>query len=272
MKGATFEQIYGFYKFDKNMSYLFLSYILYIESSFKTAISHVISSKGKNGHKEESYLDISIFNDNRQKTDEELQDDQELLNILKNRIKNSTKLYIKHNRHTYKNVPFWVLCNEMDFGETIYYFEKLPEKDRNKISLTMRDENKEVKLNLNQFRSALYMLKDLRNLIAHNEVFYWFKPIRFDGKDRWYGFNNYKEVKAQRGSIATVMLIFNMYLSPEDWNNYYEGFKQEYQNFVSQVPDSIIQKILNDMGFFEILGKKYNQDIISLSDIYHFYH
>lgn len=272
IKEAMFGQIYNFYKFDKELSSLFLSYILYIESSFKTAISHIISSKGGNGHKEESYLDISIFSEKgKERSDKELEDDQKLLNDLKNTISASNKLYIRHNRRKYRNVPFWVLCNEMDFGETIYYYEKLPEKDRNKVSLKMRDENSEVKLHLGQFKSSLYMLKDLRNLIAHNEVFYWFKPTRKNGQSRWYGFNEYKEVMSQEGSIASVILIFNMYLSPDNWNSFYSKFEKQFKDFSEKTPRNIIPKILNDMGFYKMLNKEYKKDIISIDDIYKFY-
>lgn len=266
MDKARFENIYSFYKFDKSLSYLFLSYILDLESSFKTSISHVVSSKGNNGHKEEFYLDQSIFQDHKQKTEEELRDDKNLLNSLKEKIKNSNKLYIKHNRELYNNVPFWVLCNDMNFGETIYYFEKLPEKDRNKVSLIMRDENEEVKLTLKQFKSALYMLKDLRNLIAHNEVFYWFEPIKYNGKNRWYGFNHYKSAEAQKGSIAAIVLIFNMYLLPDHWTRFYSSFRKECLSFSEKIPEEIFQEILNKM-----LNKEYGKDFVSLEDLDRFY-
>lgn len=273
---AIFDQIYNFYKFDKNLSSLFLSYILHIESSFKTAISHTVSSKGENGHKEESYLNISIFSEksknNKEKSEQELENDQKLLDDLKYTIDNSNKLYIKHNRNKYGNVPFWVLCNEMDFGQTIYYYEKLPEKDRNKVSLKMRDGNIEVKLSLTQFKSALYMLKDLRNLIAHNEVFYWFKPTNGYGQPRWYGFNKYKGVINQKGSIASIILIFNMYLSTDNWNNFYSNFEKQFKDFTKEIPTKILPQILNDMGFYEMLNKEYKKDKISIDDIYKLYH
>lgn len=272
LEKAYFEDIYNFYKFDKKLSGLFLVYILHIESSLKTAISHVISAKGSNGHKEESYLDISIFeNKNSKKTIEEKEDNQKFLDNLKETINNSNKKYIKHNRKKYNNVPFWVLCNEMYFSETIYYYEKLLEKDRNKVSSLMRGQNKDVKLILRQFKSVIYMIRDLRNLIAHDEVVYWFRPLNDKGQPRFYGFNNYKNIKAQQGSIATIILVLNMYLDLDNWNDFYFEFEKLLKDLYKSIPKNIFDRVLKEMGFYKILNKDYNNSMISLEDIFKLY-
>lgn len=269
---AYFEDIYSFYKFDKKLAGLFLIYILHIESSLKTAISHVVSAKGDEGHKEESYLDISIFeNASLNKSNKEREDNQKFLKELKETITNSNKKYIKHNRKEYNNVPFWVLCNEMYFSETIYYYEKLLEKDRNKVSLLMRGENKDVRLNLRQFRSAIYMARDLRNLIAHDEVIYWFRPLNYKGQPRFYGFSNYKNIKPQEGSIATIMLVLNMYLDSDNWNDFYFDFEKLLKKLYKQIPEDIFNTILNEMGFYKILNKDYKNSTISINDIFKLY-
>lgn len=272
IEGTYFEHIYSFYKFDKKLSGLFLVYILHIESSLKTAISHVVSSKGDNGHKEESYLDISIFEDkNSNITPEQREDNEKFIEDLKEKINSSKKEYIKHNRRVYSNVPFWVLCNEMYFSEAIYYYEKLVESDRNRVSLIMRGDNMEVKLTLNQFQSAIYMIRDLRNLIAHDEVVYWFKPLNDKGQPRYYGFNKYKGVSSQMGSIATIILIFNMYLDKENWEEFYYIFEKLLKSLYDSIPKNIFNEIIRKMGFYNILQDndiESSQIIEEISKIY----
>lgn len=262
---AYFEQIYSFYNFDKNLSMLFLRRLLQIESSFKSIISHVISSKTNNCHKHQIYLSQSIFE--VVKNEREKENNQKLLDSLADKINNSNKIYIKHNLKRYNNVPFWVLSNDMTFAETIYYYQKLSEQDKNKISFYMRGENKEVKVTLKQFQSILYILKDLRNLLAHNEVIYWFKPLGLNGKSRYYSLNKYKGVNSQEGSLAIIMLAFNMYLFPDDWNLFYYEFKKELNSFKNKVPSFVFQEVLSSMGFFKVLNKKYPDFEMSVTDL-----
>ena len=71
--------------------------------------------------------------------------------------------YIKHYRHTHKNVPLWVLINAVTFGTLSKFYSFMTFDLKTKVSKNFDSVNER------QLEQFLIVITKFRNVCAHNE-------------------------------------------------------------------------------------------------------
>lgn len=125
--GSDFFEIYGLYKFDRRIRYLFLERILRVENKIKSAIAYVFSKEY--GH--DNYLKITNFdlsNNNLIKI-------SSLIAHIQNDIAKQIdkKDSITHYMQNYGYIPLWVLVNVLSFGTISRFFSLMKLKERQNV-------------------------------------------------------------------------------------------------------------------------------------------
>lgn len=156
--GTSFSDIVALYKFDENLRELFMKYLLRIERHLRSLLSYYFTEKF--GEQQKHYLNPANYTD----VPECARDVARMVASL-NRLanENDSYPYINQQRHTYHNVPLWVLVNALSFGSLSKYYNLLTPDLRSKIARHFK------KVNTHQLEQFLGVIVKYRNVCAHNE-------------------------------------------------------------------------------------------------------
>ncbi len=168
------EFIYLFFLTDKSLQSILFKYSTIIENSFKSKLAYVLS---KNiGVHENEYLDPKhyyksygklLFNDFR----------NHCIDIYAGNkpIPQPTKHYKLNHNH----IPPWILFKNVSFGNAINLIRLLkPNEQKELVDLLMPNINILYSEKVQFIISALNIIREYRNKIAHNLKFITFKPIK----------------------------------------------------------------------------------------------
>lgn len=242
VEGCELEEIKALYRFDKSISRLFLSAILELENTLKTIISDVFSSKY--GHKDSDYLKIEHFNNDIPKWKK-----QNLINRLKKYIREDTpnKQYLLHYKYKHKYIPLWVLVNYMTLNEIVWFYEIMKTKDRIEVSKKLSEN---TKIMHNDLELLLLMIRDYRNIAAHDERFYDAQTknsngIRFKVK---FNRNKYK-VESIYTSVFALLLSLKVLFLPKEFETFCISIINEIKKLEKGLKSIKLVYILNEMDF-----------------------
>ncbi len=154
-KNVSFDEIYALYEFDKNIRFIFLKYILEIETIIKSLLAEVISAK----YGIQNYLDINNFDDSVDKSI--IQDGLDKINdeIVKQNGKHEA---VTHYIEEYGFVPPFVLTKILTLGELSRLYTMLKQSDRQMVS-------KEFKISDKLLKQIMKNITMIRNICAHND-------------------------------------------------------------------------------------------------------
>ncbi len=170
---VKFDELYMLYYIDNSLNNILLKYIIHIERSLKTKIAYRISQKygvmtdlnDLSNTNEDDYLFRDNYLGNKFRNN--------VLESIKNRIKDSKNLSVQHYRKNHNHLPCWILMNDIPFGLSIKFYQILKSDDKEYIcnefitsDILTIEEKKEFLTN------SLNILKEYRNGIAHgNKIF-----------------------------------------------------------------------------------------------------
>ena len=160
-EGTKFDEIVALYHFDRDLRSVVLKYIIIIENTLKSIISHEFSKKYSYG-----YLDRTNFLETTALHSNEILEKRikNLFNSIKSTIAQGKKKnkYIKHYSSQYDNIPLWVVINDLSLGLTIKFYKLLKADDKVVIAALLNSTPDELE-------SFLNILNYFRNLAAHNQ-------------------------------------------------------------------------------------------------------
>ena len=161
--GTTFEDVYKYYKFDREFRVLILEAIEKIEVSIRTQMAHELSMKyGSHPHLEESiFLDSTRYGKG--------------LATLKKEYRRSDEVYAKHFQNKYLETlpPIWVSVELMSLGQISQWYSNIQKRqDRQVIA-------KKYNLDEKILKSFLHHLTIIRNICAHHSRL-WNRKLRVD--------------------------------------------------------------------------------------------
>lgn len=252
ISGATFEEIYALYDFDRSLREILLKYILKIENTLRTLISYYFSQE----HGNDNYLRIDSFetfsniNTTEQTKLKRLEYIQELIIKIQQKTSKaiSTKDYIKHYMLNYGFVPLWVLINIFSFGELSRFLEVMKQKERIKISVQFNCKEEE----LMQF---VRIMNYYRNLCAHDERIYNTKvPKYLYIKDCEYHEllkieKDNQMYKYGKSDLFALIIAFKYLLSEEDFNTLFNKINGRIISLSKRLYTKNINDILEIMNF-----------------------
>ncbi len=251
--GATFENIYALYDFDRNMRAILIKYILKMETSLKTKVAYHFSNAYKSDF---NYLDINNFDSNNPQSTAKLIND--LTNVIKmntNSDQQGARFYHYLDKH--KELPLWVLVTKMTFGNIIHFYngmkmsEKLSvikeiitdyEKAYNyKVSIPIVDQEAFVS---NMFS----VINTLRNTCAHEERLY--NIVCKSGRKipKISLFHQTNPINFQ-SHLFDGIVILGLFLNKKDYLTLVKSITAEIETLAGQLPQNIFNHVLIEMGF-----------------------
>ncbi|EPT39813.1 TPA: Abi family protein [Streptococcus agalactiae] len=196
MDGATFEEVTCIHWYDKEIKAALLTSIIEAEKHFKSVVAYRFSEKFQDAY---SYLNISNFETNGEAN--KISKIAYLISIMARIIKDKTASKqnnaIKHHINKHKSIPFWVLVNELTFGQIYNFYVYLDNDIKDKIArdlssfLQSNIENRTRKtsnqiISGNTLVSILRNVIEVRNITAHNNKIFGFTCRENLPKQKWF--------------------------------------------------------------------------------------
>lgn len=250
-KGVTFREIEKLHEFDKTIKKHFLNSILDIERHLRSIISYVFMQY----HPEaEAYLDPKNFKNlpslvsaNSHTLIKTIENYKEEMNY-----KKSMDYYAKK----YDHVPFWFLINFISFGKLVNFYQTMKEGEAYEVAnvftkfLVANIEGaKGYYITTDQFDSFITAIKDLRNVVAHDNLILGYKSSQaiaaidpvFDPWD--------KENRLDRQSVFSVYLIMQLFLSKSQFRELTFNLQNLIDKLEKEIDKKAFDKVMKDLGF-----------------------
>ncbi|MBN1423286.1 Abi family protein [Candidatus Fermentibacteria bacterium] len=152
LPGATFEQMWGLYCFDRRLRHLVTEALKHFEISVRAHWAYVLG----HAHGAMAYEDPAVFRDPRRHTSALAKLDEEL--------DRSHEVFVSHFRQKYgmDRPPIWAVCEIMSFGLLSRFYENIRrDHDRKAIA-------RAYDLSPDTLKSLLEHAAYVRNLCAHH--------------------------------------------------------------------------------------------------------
>lgn len=159
INGATFEELYSLFLFDRTFRNIIFKNILIIENNIKSIISYQLSLKY--GYREKEYLTPKNFTTNKEKTKQVA----DILKKMKRQINVNAPQHsaTMHYVNNYGYIPLWVLVKVLSFGIVGELYSILKKEDQLAISEIYQ-------LDVDVLANYLTILSNYRNLCAHEDI------------------------------------------------------------------------------------------------------
>ena len=253
---TDFREIESVYLFDKEIKSVFLHALIEAEKHFKSVVAYRFSERFRKPY---AYLRTSSYKTT--KDFEEISNISKLIGnlskIINSNIKKKIPNSIRHYHFTYQNVPFWVLCNEMTFGQIISFFDNLDEDLRNKIAYDLSTFLQDNEVNItgrtsNAVISASTLSKflknanEFRNIAAHNNLLFKHRCWKRLKQQSWFP-SNHQSCNQQ--GLYYVFLYLRCLLSASQYAVLHNTLLKRIWYLRKQLYSIPISKILYALDF-----------------------
>ncbi len=244
IEGATFEELYAMFNFDRQIRNILFKNILIFENNMKSVSSYVVSKN--HGFKEKNYLNPHNFvhdsSRNRQISD--------LIHKMKRQISINGKQHqaTMHYMNNYGFVPLWVVVKVLSFGIMGEFYSCLQPEDKAEIAKAFKVESYELD-------AYLPVLANYRNLCAHEDITYLNRTQVSIGNTLYHKLLNIPKMDGEyiygKNDLFALIIILKRVLSRDDFNLLLNEFKYEFDMLSGRLKCIKIDKILDQMGFPE---------------------
>ena len=160
--GATFDELYSMYIFDKELRELFLKYFLIVEEEFKTHLAYEFSLLfGECG-----YLESINFDTSDKKIFDVIDMHSQINHVIYNNRKDDRVVHFYKERN--KKVPIWALVSLFEIGKTRIFYSNCKTSLKRRVAFYYG-------ISPNQLISMLSVVNMFRNVCAHNNRLYCYK-------------------------------------------------------------------------------------------------
>lgn len=273
--GTTFDEVYALYTFDREVRHIYLKYLLKVENSFKTVLSHKFSDLY--GH--DNYLKLENFNNNystdnkvinRIATANKLNKDRDLKKIRQISAEENIAAVIKlmgdiqqeiarhmskhhevvnHYMSEYGYIPFWVLVNVLTFGKITMFYKLMKEEDKKSVA-------KEFHVAYDELHKYMDLCSLARNKCAHDERFF---DIRFRRSLHTKSIAKFGVLELERDTEGSytrgtndayaIAIIFAMLLSKTDTKEFVSSMKSAFGRLSKQLKTVSVIDVMKKMGY-----------------------
>lgn len=242
IKGATFDELYSIFNFDRRIRNVCFKNILIIENNIKSIISYQLSKKY--GFQEKNYLNPDNYTKDPLKTRQV----HDVLNKMRKQLAFNGKKHsaTMHYLTNYGYIPMWILVKVLSFGLMAEFYCILTHEDKQEIASLyhMTVEDMEV---------YLYLLANFRNLCAHEDILYdhrtqrsipnniIHKNLQIEKID--------EEYKYGKNDLFALIIIFKFMLTEEEFREMIREMSYEIDILHGKVKTVSVEIILNRIGF-----------------------
>lgn len=232
-KNVSFDEIYALYEFDKNIRFIFLKYILDIETIIKSLLAETISEKyGIQNYLVVDNFDNSVNNSIIEESIEKIKEE-----IEKQKGKHEA---LTHYINEYGFVPPFVLTKILTLGELSRLYTMLKQSDRQMIS-------KEFKISDKLLKQIMKNMTMIRNICAHNDRLFSFHSkflLTFKDIDKNYINKN------NSTNLYMIMKSMQVLLDEEKSLELKKLIDMEINKLEIKIKSVNIDIILHLMGFY----------------------
>lgn len=243
VEGATFEEMYSLFTFDRYFRNIIFKNILIVENNYKSIFSYIMSKKY--GYKEKEYLNPHNFDRSKEKQ----RQINDLIRKLKRQIRiNGTQHQAtSHYINNYGYIPMWVGVKVLSFGIVSELFSVLKGEDREEISSYYNE------VNSNTLEDYLSIVSNYRNICAHEDILFNHETQKFLPNTKYHQLLNIPQMDGEYiygiHDIFALIIILKHLLTKDDFKMMMNEINYEV-DWLSQKLKSIkIEKVLYRMGF-----------------------
>ena len=240
--GATFEELYSMFLFDRTLRNILFKNILIIENNMKSIISYQLSSKY--GYREKEYLVPKNFTSNREKSKQVV----DILKKMKRQINFNAAQHsaTSHYVNNYGYIPLWVLVKVLSFGIVGELYSILKKEDQMGIAEVYN-------LDVDTLANYLTMLSNYRNLCAHEDIVFCNKTQRQLEDNIYHKLLHIPIMDDEyiygKDDLFALVIVLKRMLKSDEFSNFIEEIKHNIENLELNLHSIKIDKVLDGMGF-----------------------
>ena len=250
--GATFNELYALFLFDRYSRNIFFKNLLIIENRLKSVVSYQLSKKY--GYREKDYLNLKNFTNDPEKKRRV----RDIIDKMKRQIRintcrhNATMHYLKN----YGYIPLWILVKVLSFGMVSELYSILKEDDK-------RDVASVLGISVKFLEDFLPILSNYRNLCAHEDIVFDHKTEKVIPDTEYHKklniFKMDEEYIYGKNDIFSLIIMFKCLLEDDEFRLMLKEFEYELEKLDGRIDSIPVEKILDTMG----IPKNY-MDIIEM--------
>lgn len=240
--GATFEELYALFTFDRYFRNIIFKNILIVENNYKSIYSYVMSRKY--GYKEKDYLNPNNFVKGKEKNRQ--------INDLIRKVKRQIRINgyqheaTSHYINNYGYIPLWVGVKVLSFGLMSEMYTVLKEEDKDEIASYYN-------LSGDELSDYLSILSNYRNLCAHEDIVFNHETQKGIDETRFHNLLNIPKVDDEYiygvHDIFALIIILKQVLTFTDFKMMMNEIDYEIDWLSSKLRSISVQKVLYRMGF-----------------------
>ena len=242
INGATFEELYSLFLFDRTFRNIIFKNILIIENNIKSIISYQLSLKY--GYREKEYLTPKNFTTNKEKTKQVA----DILKKMKRQINVNAPQHsaTMHYVNNYGYIPLWVLVKVLSFGIVGELYSILKKEDQLAISEIYQ-------IDAEVLANYLTILSNYRNLCAHEDIVFSNKTQRKIEDNKYHKLLNIPIMDDEyiygKDDLFALIIIMKQMLVKEEFSNMMEEIRHNLENLEMNLHSIKLDKVLDKMGF-----------------------
>ena len=245
VKGATFDELYAIFMFDRELRNILFKNLLIIENNIKSIISYKLSVKY--GYKEKNYLKESNFTtDNKDKRRV-----SDLINKMKRQIRVNSQNHSAtlHYITNYGYIPLWVLVKVLSFGLINELYGILKPEDQKEIADLYGIEMEDMEIYLS-------LLANYRNLCAHEDIVFDHRTQKYISNTKYHNElkikqDEFGEYVKGKNDIFALIIILKQMLTKDEFMHMMDEINLKLQDLTWQIKSVKINKIYDTLGFPE---------------------
>ncbi len=242
VEGATFDELYAMFIFDRRLRNIMFKHILVIENNMKSIISYQLSKKY--GFKEKDYLNPKNFTQDTLKTRQV----HDVINKMKRQIRvNGAKhTATMHYINNYGYIPMWILVKVLSFGIISELYNILKTNEQIDIAEIYN-------IDPDTLSEYLNLLSNYRNLCAHEEVLYDHRTQRMIPDTKYHYLlaidMTDDEYNYGKNDLFAVIIIMKQMLREEEFVQLINEIGYEIDILDGKIDSVPLNLILNKIGF-----------------------
>ena len=245
VKGATFDELYAIFMFDRELRNILFKNLLIIENNIKSIISYKLSVKY--GYKEKKYLKESNFTtDNKDKRRV-----SDVINKMKRQIRVNSQNHSAtlHYITNYGYIPLWVLVKVLSFGLINELYGILKPEDQKEIADLYGIEMEDMEIYLS-------LLANYRNLCAHEDIVFDHRTQKYISNTKYHNElkikqDEFGEYVKGKNDIFALIIILKQMLTKDEFMHMMDEINLKLQDLTWQIKSVKINKIYDTLGFPE---------------------
>ena len=245
VKGATFDELYAIFMFDRELRNILFKNLLIIENNIKSIISYKLSVKY--GYKEKNYLKESNFTtDNKDKRRV-----SDVINKMKRQIRVNSQNHSAtlHYITNYGYIPLWVLVKVLSFGLINELYGILKPEDQKEIADLYGIEMEDMEIYLS-------LLANYRNLCAHEDIVFDHRTQKYISNTKYHNElkikqDEFGEYIKGKNDIFALIIILKQMLTKDEFMHMMDEINLKLQDLTWQRKSVKINKIYDTLGFPE---------------------